>query len=889
MMLWRVLGKTKRKLLVLVVLAFLLVNVGQVFGVCTTSLNKDIFSPGETATATSSCDSGNERNRAYTLTWSNFTDGNIEADVGTTPGTAGQAFIETFSIPLDYPVGNSLNITLTGTNLEGTDNSTIAAAGSNSLIFPNITLRGTFLGLSSSVDATVTDENDKKITGGTCNIAVEDPTNSEVLQVVHQPMANGEVTAQWILDYERFSENKDYLVELTCFCGSNSSIYQCIDEDGVSVFDSVGSVDSPFTTSTWIEFHQSPLTLSNEDGEPLNSIEVNLTAGFDHAHWIENITNNNPLGEPMEARISTLLINNDTGTGFGIVNEGNTDKTLRGFINGNSSSVRNHLLAKDAPDGIYFVLTKVDLIYKGQFQVAQYLIQTDFFNITSLNSSLQILDTEVHDFFDVEVNLSSTIASSTTIPLSNNTDPFYLLTEGFGADFCINITNKNSDDAVVFLDHLRLENPTLGTNHILITEETGLKSSVDGDSNEEPCFSVELPLDLVTHSDYRFAFEAHVGTVDGPFICGEACIFEGHTDNFYVAVIEDMISIDKFIREPNSTDLGRPGVFIVNHKGQKVFMLNDRNYTSQAVTSWDNATAQCSGKDNSTDLNLCDLSVYPVAGSESRVCFEGRNYFSQEVFISIGEITMDSDQQEDFFTLTGQDFTETAIKSITDDDLYVNTTPSRLFEGDGNLTDGYKFFCTDPFTIPGDVVGGNNWDVQMEFSMDEDVYVLPEKLSWLVESDEFPIFGRLSEHRDWALHIFDPIHYNIPEVWTKITSTEYVMNLTIPFISGDAQKFTIGEHLHRRLLDQGTPLERVENITVTYKNGSRLRYNFSLSSQFDELIIFVEDVDFARTDNNFTFTATLTNLEEVQTEALLATAGRALLRGLIVIILVRNL
>jgi len=559
----------KAWLLLFIGTIFLVFSSVSVVAVCTVAFDKSVYSPGETVEASMGCDAANEKSNAYTLTWTNGT-ATAETDVGTTPSIVGQTFTETFLFPSGSAVPQSVNATLTGSNLEGSANATIQVAGSNQLIIIDIKARGTFLGLSSSLDIDVTDENDKKINGGSCSIAVKDPTNDEnLVEINNLPMTDGDMDATWILDYQRFREAKDYVTEVECICGSNVTALHCWDEDGVDVINSVGTTDVPFTTSTWLVFNQNPLVLSTEAGDSLATDEVNLTAGFDHVHWIENITNNNPLGEPMEANIFTLLINNETGTSIGIVNEGNTQKTLRGFPAGNSTSVRNHLLAKDAPDGIYFVLTKIDLIYKGQFQVAQYILLTDFFNITSLNTSLQILGTEVHDFFDVEVNTSSSTQSLTSLPISNNTDPFILLTEGFESDFCMNVTNNNEDDVVLFLDHLRLENPTLGTNQVLIDEATSLKSSVDGNTNEEPCFTVTMPLNLDTHSDYRLAFEAHVGTVDGPFVCGEDCIFEGHTPFFWVAAIEDMISIPKFIREPNATDLGRPGVFLMNGQGKE--------------------------------------------------------------------------------------------------------------------------------------------------------------------------------------------------------------------------------------------------------------------------------------------------------------------------------
>ena len=284
-------------------------------------------------------------------------------------------------------------------------------------------------------------------------------------------------------------------------------------------------------------------------------------------------------------------------------------------------------------------------------------------------------------------------------------------------------------------------------------------------------------------------------------------------------------------------------------------MFDDYNYTDQSTTTWDVSGATCTDKDDGSS-KLCDLSVYAMAGKPMKACFEAKSYFRDEIFVTISSPSIDRDIEESIIPLkSSTDILGTSIKSTTDSDMYLSTASSRALEGDGNLTDGRNFFCTDWMTLPSNIYGANDWDIQMEFRINNEFYGLEEDVLWIVESDEFPVFGLFEQQPTWGLHLFSPVHYNAPEKWNKISNTKYIFNLTIPSLGSKAKSFSFGEHLPFRLLDEETPLERLVNLSITYQNGSTIPHTTEVFTQFEQIVLFIEDVNLSRKDNNFTITA----------------------------------
>jgi len=832
---------------------------------CTGTATQSQVSPGATITVEWSCDSGADKNDPYTVTWFNIT-GSVEEiiganDTGTVPNTINEVFIETYTILSSFNVNNNITANLSfGVTQKAGVEIEIVAAGGTDLLITDVKTRGTFLGLSSSIDVDVTDSNSKKITGGVCNVRVQDPTNDENFMIMQHPMSDGDFDATWLLDYTEFKENKDYEVQLTCFCGSNNSIYECINEDGTHIENAVGSTFAPFTTSSWITFNQDPFPLLTASGGSFNSSNTTLFAGFDFINWRRNVTNNNPDNEPISTNVRTFLVNNDTGKIFGLENEGSDSVGERTINAGNSSSTFNHLTSQTTDTGQYFIRLIFDAIYRNQFQVAQYIKETDVFNVTSVQDTFKINSISLQDFFGAEVKLNASLLSNSTMPSQDNTTTHTILTEAFDFDFCINANNTRGDETEVFLYELILENPTLQTSDIIISNEVfGNEHFMDFEAstnNEETCISLKMPIKITTHSDYRLAYDIHIGTESEEFACGSKCEFEGFTDYFFLAKLEDMIKLDKFNVAPNSTTLGNPGIYIVTERNEYLSMLDDVNYTNQEDIDWGNATAICNNKDGG-GTQLCDYSKYPRVGERIKTCFEARNYFSDEIFVEMFDIYLDNDKGDTtHFLIREDDFIEFGVKSIQDNDLYISNAPSRALEADENLLDGYATFCTDWIYLPNDLVGGNNWDIQGHVTLDPFVYSLEGEKVYTWESDEFPIFGDFASMPTW---MFSPLlkdHYNIPEQWVKASDNQFTFSFNISSLSSTAGLFDFGEHLPFRLLDEATPLERIVNMSLTYQNGSATSLSTELIvTNGGEIVFFINNVDLSKGDNNFTLTA----------------------------------
>ena len=117
---------------IFLILALFLIFVIPLVSATTTTLDKESYSLTETATATFTC-AGNEKNQAYTVVWSNASGFEIPLANDTGDTLDCTTFLESFTINSTYidAYGSALNVTLTGTNLEGTDNATVSTASSS--------------------------------------------------------------------------------------------------------------------------------------------------------------------------------------------------------------------------------------------------------------------------------------------------------------------------------------------------------------------------------------------------------------------------------------------------------------------------------------------------------------------------------------------------------------------------------------------------------------------------------------------------------------------------------------------------------------------------------------------------------------------------------------
>ncbi len=220
----------KHKLLFVLFFTFLLLPA--VLGVCQVTFDKQSptqYAPTEDISAGMVCDNKNEEADAYTLTWINSTGDTVQTNTGITPKPKNQYFYEEYRIPSTY-LGN-ITATLTGTDLEGDDIANVSGASASSLIISDAVVGGKWLGLYSSIQATVKDSNSKSVSGGQCVISVWSNDETTMVERVEAILIGGEVKGGWISGYDSFAEATDYAVKIRCMCGSNGASNECINEE----------------------------------------------------------------------------------------------------------------------------------------------------------------------------------------------------------------------------------------------------------------------------------------------------------------------------------------------------------------------------------------------------------------------------------------------------------------------------------------------------------------------------------------------------------------------------------------------------------------------------------------------------------------------------------
>lgn len=294
----------KKFFILVVLLAFALSFVS---ASCVVTLDKTSYVAGETATAAMSCSTNPEKNTDYTLTWSYQNGTIVETDSGTTPNTVNQLFYQSYTIPSSWPNGIYLNASMNGTGLTITQNDSanvtgVGGGGSATLEITNTTFGGGYLGLVSSVKATITDETGKKISGGLCDISALSNDESQVLLEAYSTIVGGMIGLSDVLPPTRFKEGTDYAYEIECFCGSLGSSTECIDEDGNSINNSVGSAKNFFTTKTYLTLN----TVVN--GETFNMKDfITICVNVTNIDYPERI----PIEIDYQARCSVGTDNNN--------------------------------------------------------------------------------------------------------------------------------------------------------------------------------------------------------------------------------------------------------------------------------------------------------------------------------------------------------------------------------------------------------------------------------------------------------------------------------------------------------------------------------------------------------------------------------------------------
>jgi hypothetical protein len=269
------------KIISLIFIGIFLISL--VSSTCNVLFDKESYSPTETVTAELWCSEPAEKSQTYTLNWTNSTGDQIELDTGTTPATKNQRFYENYILPSEYT--GAINATFVEAILDtATDGANVTGATGSSLLITNASFGGGFLGEVGSIKATVKDELGKKITGGFCKISGWSNDETKMLMYQDTRIVDGEVKVAEIMPPTRFEEGTDYAYKILCYCGSDTSGTECIDEDGSSITDSIGSAKNFFTTSTWLEVN----TLTDKTSYELKS-EVFVCANVTNVNYSRRI------------------------------------------------------------------------------------------------------------------------------------------------------------------------------------------------------------------------------------------------------------------------------------------------------------------------------------------------------------------------------------------------------------------------------------------------------------------------------------------------------------------------------------------------------------------------------------------------------------------------
>lgn len=460
----------------------LILLISFVSATCTVTFDKSEYSPLETVTAEMTCSSATEKSNAYTLTWTYENGTTLETDTGTTPSTTDEHFYESYTIPSTHPIGTFVNATLTGTNLEGTDSANVTSAGADALLITDVIIGGKWLGLTSSISATVKDENSKKISGGACIVSVWSNDETTMLEHVDTYINNGELKISWVPTYESFAQNTDYAVKLLCYCGSDGSNQECIDEDGLSITDSSGSTLSAFTTNTWVSILNAPFPITYKNGTDYP--DATIYAGFGEKVYYDTTATNNYAGDVL-IRATHFLVNNATGGIYANEKQGIYTRPT-----GNSTLIIDYEITKEAPTGVYYVKNIFEIYYTN-ILVAQGIVNSETFDIEGTDDSFK-LETVVTDKSNYYTGESVHVCANITNDFDTRVE-FDIL-----YNFRCGSSNSNDD-----------------TDRSLIGEYTELRA-LSGGTSQNQC--AELPIDYIEHILYKTTQCYASVTVKSPYV-----------------------------------------------------------------------------------------------------------------------------------------------------------------------------------------------------------------------------------------------------------------------------------------------------------------------------------------------------------------------------------
>ena len=391
-----------------IIIIGILLSIKLLSASCYVNFDKTIYVAGQTATAEMSCSLNTEKNTAYTLNWTFQNGTSVELDSGTTPNVAGQFFYQSYTIPSTWPNGIFLNASLSGTGLTVTQNDSAnvtaaGAGGTNTLEITNTTFGGGYLGLVSSVKATVTDENGKKISGGLCKVSALSNDETKILLETYTTPINGILEVSDILPTTRFSEGTDYAYEIHCYCGSIGGGTECVDEDGNSINNSLGTAKNFFTSKTYLQVNL--VTDKNlYDLKDFITICANIT-NIDYPYRL-------PLEISYQARCS-VGVDNNNDTDRSLIFSDGTSFDQRG-ISANTTQMQckkfviPEINTYEGVNSTCYASTNIWIIDNSGTRILDYPITSNVFYINNSELNLKVDWTQISNLtFNSIINLSS--------------------------------------------------------------------------------------------------------------------------------------------------------------------------------------------------------------------------------------------------------------------------------------------------------------------------------------------------------------------------------------------------------------------------------------------------------------------------------------------------
>ena len=540
----------RNKLVIALILGLFLIS--SVSAVCTLTFDKPAgtnYSQLETVTATMSCSAVDEKNKAYTINWTNGSGDNIHYDAGITPILVNVNFFETFTIPADYVSvnGTTLSASMNGTNLEGFDIANISSAGTNDLIIQKITTTSQILiGKEIGIHFELVDENTKKINNAKCLVEILDsnlkPTiisNPIIVIDGEGGFSTGQITATF------FNEGQDYSFRIHCFCGVVNTSLACWDEDGASVTNSDGTATFPFSINIWLETN----TLTNKNLYEMKE-EIFICANITNVNFSSRI----PLHIYSQIRCSKGVDNNDDLDRILIAFSSHIEPQVRGI---NPGATQMHCEKFIIPELKYlmgrnsecYASSDVWALDNLHSEILGYHTISPVFNITSneiniepdwqwvsdttLNSIVNLSDSKLNDINGTGMgNLDLRLYMNDVTSLQTSLEIFNLIS---------NITVKNTTSTLIEHSDYELEFLEDGYIEIELRDVTLAKGGADAWWNITLDF-YDLGLrDTVALE----GIESKTGTFHMDVNCPSYGEIGGDIDCVITAQIEDSQTVEK--------------------------------------------------------------------------------------------------------------------------------------------------------------------------------------------------------------------------------------------------------------------------------------------------------------------------------------------------------